>query len=167
MIKWTAEILQFGINGEKSGWTYIPIPAEFIEEIKPGMKKSFRVKGHLDHLPIKSLAILPIGGGDFILPLNSDLRKALKKRKGYTVAVEIEEDPDEVKISGDLMECMEEEPTAKERFQSMPKSYQNYYSKWVESCKTPQTKALRIARVISSLNRGLSFAEMLREKKDI
>jgi hypothetical protein len=164
-LKWTAEILQFDKKGEKTGWTYIYIPLEFIQEIKPGMKKTFRVKGYLDKTPIKSVAIIPMGEGDYILPINGTLRKALKKRKGYSLQVEIEEDPEEVKISSDLLECLEEEPKALSIFQSMPKSHQNYYSHWIQSAKTEPTRVQRIARVISSLDRGLKFGEMLREKQ--
>lgn len=45
MIDYTTIILQFAEQGEKTGWTYIEIPADLAQQIKPGNKKSFRVKG--------------------------------------------------------------------------------------------------------------------------
>jgi hypothetical protein len=71
MISFTTTILKFGQQGEKTGWTYILIPAELAGQLKPGHKKSFRVKGRLDQYPIKGVALLPMGEGDFIMALNA------------------------------------------------------------------------------------------------
>ena len=46
MIHFNAVIKKFNEQGEKTGWTYIEIPEEIASKIKPGYKKSFRVKGH-------------------------------------------------------------------------------------------------------------------------
>jgi hypothetical protein len=45
MIKFTATLLKFDKQGEKTGWTYIEIPADLAQKLKPGNKKIFRVKG--------------------------------------------------------------------------------------------------------------------------
>lgn len=45
MIKYNTIILKFGTKGEKTGWTYIEIPADIAKKLKPGFKQSFRVKG--------------------------------------------------------------------------------------------------------------------------
>jgi hypothetical protein len=37
-----------------------------------------------------------------------------------------------------------------------------YYSKWVESAKTIQTKAKRITMTITAMEKNLTYAEMLR-----
>ncbi|HYJ64643.1 MAG TPA: DUF1905 domain-containing protein [Parafilimonas sp.] len=82
MVKFTTTILKFNEQGEKTGWTYIEIPADIAQQIKPNNKKSFRVKGKLDNYAIKSIALLPMGNGNFIMPLNAAMRKATGKRKG-------------------------------------------------------------------------------------
>lgn len=87
MISYTTTILQFNQQGEKTGWTYILVPAAMAEQLIAGNKKSFRVKGKLDEHPLKGVALIPMGGGDFILALNADLRKAISKRKGATIKV--------------------------------------------------------------------------------
>ncbi len=47
----------------------------------------------------------------------------------------------------------------------MPKSYQNYYSKWIESAKTEPTRTKRIALAVSTLAKGMSFPEMIRSSR--
>ena len=82
MIQFIAKVEQFGAMGEKTGWTYIHIPAPLAQELFPGNKKSFRVKGKLDHWAFEQLALIPMGEGDFILALNTQIRKQIKKNKG-------------------------------------------------------------------------------------
>ncbi|MFD2524743.1 DUF1905 domain-containing protein [Flavihumibacter stibioxidans] len=53
---------------------YIYVSPELAAKIKPGNKKSFRVKGRLDEIEINSIALIPIGGGDFIPPCWSACR---------------------------------------------------------------------------------------------
>ena len=50
------------------------------EGLKSNNKKSFRVKGLLDKHTIKQVAVMPMGDGTFILPLNADIRKATGKK---------------------------------------------------------------------------------------
>ena len=73
MVKFTVTILKFGEQGEKTGWTYITIPAEIALQLMPDNKKSFRVKGKLDEYLIKGVALLPMGEGSFIMALNAAL----------------------------------------------------------------------------------------------
>ena len=77
MIRFKSIIKKFGEQGEKTGWTYIEIPEEVASKIKPGCKKSFRVKGTLDNYPIEKTSLLPMGGGSFIIPINAAIRKGL------------------------------------------------------------------------------------------
>lgn len=165
MIDFATAILKFGQQGEKTGWTYILIPAELAQQLKPGNKKSFRVKGKLDKFSIKGVALLPMGEGDFIMALNAEMRKGIKKQKGQTVQVRLTVDNEEIKPSAELMECLVDEPQALAKFTSLPKGHQNYFSKWIESAKTETTKAKRIAYAISFLSKGNNFGEMLRALK--
>jgi hypothetical protein len=49
--------------------------------LRPGNKKSFRVKGKIDAHPIRGIALLPMGGGRFIMALNAEMRKEMEKGK--------------------------------------------------------------------------------------
>ena len=55
MVSYSTTILKFDEQGEKTGWTYIVIPSAIAQKLKPGNKKSFRVKGKLD---TKCMALL-------------------------------------------------------------------------------------------------------------
>ena len=165
MITFSATILRFDAQGEKTGWTYINIPAEIAAQIQPGNKKSFRVKGKLDNYAIKGIALLPMGNGGFIMALNADIRKAIGKRKGAVVKVQLETDVP-YQLNAAFMECMADEPAALAYFKSLPGSHQNYFSKWVESARTEPTKVKRIAEAVSALSRKMGYGEMIRARKN-
>lgn len=165
MVKFTTTILRFSEQGEKTGWTYIEIPADIAQKILPNNKRSFRVKGKIDAHTIKGVALMPMGGGNFIMPLNANMRKGIGKRKGATVTAQLELDDTPLAIDKDLMACMNDEPAAIKYFNSLPKSHQNYISNWIRSAKTEPTKTKRIAMAVSALSRNMGFVEMLREQK--
>jgi len=48
MISFHAVLQKFGDKGEKTGWTYIEVPAKMAGFLKENNKKSFRVKGKID-----------------------------------------------------------------------------------------------------------------------
>src|SRR5215831_18250551 len=121
MIQFTTTILQFAQQGEKTGWTYISITAALAAQLMPDNKKSFRVKGKLDDHPIKGVALLPMGEGEFIMPLNATVRKAIRKRKGDKLKVQLEVDKVKIEPPSDLMECLADEPSALAWFKQMPR----------------------------------------------
>ncbi len=157
---------KFGSMGEKTGWTYIKIPTVVSEKLMPGNKKAFRVKGLLDEHAIKSVALIPMGEGQFIMAINATMRKAIRKNIGATVSVLVEADKDPIPLSGGLLECLQDEPEALKHFSNLLPSHQQYYSKWVESAKTEPTKVKRIGIVVNGLARGLDFGAMLRAERD-
>ena len=167
MLSYTTIILKFDLQGEKTGWTYIEIPGKIAEQLKPAYKKSFRVKGRLDRHIISQVALLPMGNGGFIMPLNAAMRKAIGKRKGATINVQLEEDKKEYQLNTEFIECLADEPAALDFFQSKSPSYQRYYSKWIESAKTDATKTKRIAMAVSSLAKKMEYGEMLRMQRQI
>ena len=162
MVQFTAVILQFAEQGEKTGWSYVAIPAEIAGKLKPGHKKSFRVKGKLDNYPIRQQALIPMGGGEFILPLKSSLRKAIHKNKGAMLKLCLEEDKKMPALNFELLECLVDSPKAEQRFKSLPRSHQMYFSKWIESAKTIQTRTKRIVMTIAAMEKNLNYGEMLR-----
>ena len=166
MVTFTATLQKFKEQGEKTGWTYIDIPLEVADQLKSNYKKSFRIKGTIDNYPIKGASILPMGEGNFILAINATIRKNIKKfYKGEVVVLKIEEDKAPLKLSADMLACLEEDAKAKAFFLKMPKSHQNYYSKWVESAKTDTTKAKRIAQAITAFSNHWSYAEMMQANR--
>jgi hypothetical protein len=165
MIEFLTTILKFDKKGEKTGWSYIEITSAQAHKLNPGCKVSFRVKGKIDAHSFEKVALLPMGDGKFILPMNGGIRKAIRKHEGDKVKIKMELDTRKLELSQDLMDCLKEDPEALSYFKTLPKSHQQYFSKWIESAKTSQTKTKRIVMAITALNKKQGFGEMIRADK--
>lgn len=166
MVEFTTMILQFAEQGEKTGWSYIEIPADVAQQMKPGNKKSFRVRGVLDALPVSGMALMPMGEGNFIMALRAEVRKAIHKNAGAMLHVKLEEDVDfKVEIPADLQECFDFEPDAFEFFNTLAKSHRDYFIKWIDSAKTRETREKRIVNTVNAMLRKWTYNVMLREMR--
>ena len=166
MVTFKAEIERFGEKGEKTGWYFLMIPAAIANQIKADCKKSYRVKGKLDGIEIEGRALTPMGEGDFILALKKELRKQLRKDIGAVVQANLEEDKTfTIEIPEDLELCLSDEPQLLQSFIKLPKSHQNWYINWLNSAKTEPTRTKRIVKIVSAMDRGQTFGEMMREDK--
>jgi hypothetical protein len=163
MVEFDTIILQFADQGEKTGWTYIEIPADLAQQLKPGNKKSFRVRGMLDGLAVKGLALMPMGEGNFIMALKAEVRKGIRKNKGAMLHVKIEEDLDyKIEVPDDLKECFDFEPEAWGFFNTLAKSHRDYFIKWIEGAKTSETRAKRIVNTVNAMLRKWDYGQMIR-----
>jgi len=165
MIKFSTRILKFGNKGEKTGWRYIEISQEQAEKLNPGCRVSFRIKGKLDNHVIEKTALIPMGEGNFILPFNATMRKATGKEEGDLIRVQLEYDKRELTLSSDFIQCLKDEPGAYDFFKTLPKSHQAYFSKWIESAKTINTKTKRITMAVIALAQKQGYPEMIRANK--
>ncbi len=166
MVQFNAVILQFGEMGEKTGWRYIEVSAEIAQQLKPGNKKSFRVRGKLDNYAISGFALMPMGEGKFIMALKTEIRKAIRKDAGAMLSVSLEEDVDyKVEVPEDLKECFEFDPEAGEFFNSLAKSHRDYFIKWIESAKTSETRNKRIVNTVNAMLRKWDYGTMIRAMK--
>ena len=166
MVEFTTMILQFAEQGEKTGWSYIEIPADMAQQMKPGNKKSFRVRGMLDALSIRGMALMPMGEGNFIMALKAEVRKGIHKNAGAMLQVKLEPDDDfKIEIPDDLQECFDFEPDAFEFFNSLAKSHREYFIKWIDSAKTNETRAKRIVNTMNAMLKKWSYNIMIREMR--
>ena len=165
MIRFTTIIKKFAKQGEKTGWTYIDVPEKIAVQLKEDNKKSFRVKGKLDSFSIKGVALIPMGGGDFIMALNADLRKGTGKMKGDKIVVQIALDEKGYQLPADFIDCLQDEPAAATFFKTLSKGHQNYFGKWIESAKTIDTKTKRMAMAVNALRKKMGYPEMIRAAK--
>lgn len=166
MIAFTAIILQFAEQGEKTGWSYIEIPAHLAQQLKPGNKKAFRVKGMLDGLAVNGMALMPMGEGNFIMALKADVRKAVHKNAGAMLQVKIEEDTDfKIEVPPDLKQCFDFEPEALTFYNSLPNSHRWYFIKWINDAKTNETRAKRIVNTVNAMLRKWNYGQMIRAMK--
>ena len=166
MIHFKAEIERFDKMGDKTGWSYIFIPNAIADKIKPDCKVSFRVKGKIDEVSISGMATTPMGGGDFIIALKSELRKQLKKEAGSVVALYLEEDKNfKIEMPEDLEICLSEEGYLLDNFLKQAKSHQNYFIKWVNEAKTEATRTKRLVMTVNAMDKQQDFGTMIRENK--
>ncbi len=166
MVEFTTIILQFADQGEKTGWTYIEVPADTAEQLNPGNKKSFRVRGMLDGFAVAGMALMPMGGGNFIMALKAEVRKGIRKSAGAILQAKLEIDTDyKVEIPAELQECFDFEPDALEFFNSLPKSHREYFLKWINDAKTSETRAKRIVNTVNAMLRKWGYNIMMREMR--
>ena len=162
MIRFTTVIKKFDDKGEKTGWTYIEIPAAIADKLKPNNKRSFRVKGSLDNCTFEGIAVLPMGDGNFILALNATIRKKIRKQNGSSITVNIEADSSPVKLNTELLECLADEPESLSFFNQLTPGHRKYFSNWIDSAKTDATKTKRIAQTLNALSNHQHYGEMIR-----
>src|SRR5258708_7932644 len=165
MIKFSTTILKFDKQGEKTGWTYIEISPAQAKKLNPGVKVSYRVKGWFDQFSFEKLALLPMGEGGFIIPLNGKIRKAIGKKMGDKLTVEMELDKRQIEPSADFIACLKEDPEAMKFFKTLPGAHQRYFSKWIDDAKTMQTKTKRIVMALTAFSKKQGFTEMIRANR--
>jgi hypothetical protein len=165
MIEFDLVLEKLDLTGEKEGWICALIKNKLAERINPDVKKSYRIKGKLDEMVIAQKALVPIGGGDYVLPFNVGMRKILRKDVGDKVHFEVELDTSEFNYSEDFLLCLEDEPLAIEEYNKLSPSHKKYYSNWIESAKTIETKTKRINQAIFGLANKMDYGSMIRHFK--
>jgi len=150
-----------------TGWAYIEVPRDIAEQLKPGYRQVYRVRGEIDGQPFSGLALMPKGEGDYILAINGTMRKTLKKGVGDFLSLRLEEDREFViEIPEDLEICLsDDEGNLMERFRALPKAHRNYFLNHINGAKTEPTRAKRIAMTVEAMAMGLDFGAMVRLDK--
>jgi hypothetical protein len=132
--------------------TGIRVPAEIIPSF--GMGKKPKVKVTLNGYSYRT-TIAPYGDV-FMLPLSKEHRTAAGVKAGDLVEVTLEPDlePRTVEVPADLAEAMAEAPGARAAFDAHSYSSRKEFVRQVEDAKTPETRARRIAVVLTKLTGG-------------
>jgi hypothetical protein len=166
MITFKAEIERFGAMGEKTGWSYIFIPAALASILNPSCKTSYRVKGLLDNFPVHGMAVMPMGEGDFLMALKAEIRKQLKKEVGAELNVQLEVDTTfKIEMPVELEMSLQEDQRCMGNFLKLPKSHQNYFINWLNSAKTEATRIKRLTMIYKAMEDNMTFPEMMRASK--
>jgi len=166
VVQFNAEIERFESNGEKTGWSYVFIPEEIAQQIKPDDRRGFRVRGQIDNVTISGKSLMPMGGGDFILGLDAKLRKQLSKEAGALVMLSLEHDVNfKIEMPEDLEVCLAQEDGLLEHFLSYTKSHQNYFIVWLNTAKTEATRTKRLVMIVDAMAKKQDFGLMMRSNK--
>lgn len=167
MIYLKVEIERFEANGEKTGWSYVFLPQEIADQIKPNSRKGFRIRGFIDELAVNGLSATPIKDNGFIIPLNKNLRKSLRKEEGAVVELRLEFDADfKIEMPEDLEICLAQEDGLLAHFLSLVKSHQNYFITWLNTAKTEPTRTKRLIMIVDAMAKKYDFGLMIRSSRN-
>lgn len=164
MIAFEAEIKKYGNHGDKTGWSYVEVPQEQAAQLKPGHARSFRVRGTLDGTAVAGVALVPVGGGDFILPVNGAMRRQLGKSEGNRLVLALEEDTDfKIDLPPEMEVVLQQNGEGLfERFMALAPSHRTYFIKYFNEAKTEATQAKRLAMTVEAMELGLDYGAMIR-----
>ncbi|MCL5996959.1 MAG: YdeI/OmpD-associated family protein [Chloroflexi bacterium] len=136
---------------ESGSSVFIPIPFDPNEVW--GAKQRHYVAGTINGCAIRGP--LSSDGQSFFLPLGAAWRRGAKIGTDEQVTVTISpEGPQQGNLAPDVAAALAAEPNALTFFESLATFYRNTYIKWIESAKRPETRAARIAEMMSLLKAG-------------
>ncbi|WP_190277510.1 DUF1905 domain-containing protein [Adhaeribacter rhizoryzae] len=136
----------------KGGWTYAEIP-----DVLPTKKTNFgwiKVKGKIDDYEFSGLKLAPMGLGRVFLPVKAEIRKKITKQAGDTVQILLYPDESVLEIPKEIIDCLNTESEAYEKFISLPEGWQKEFLDWIYAAKTEDTKAERINITIDKVLSG-------------
>lgn len=132
----------------KGGWTFAAIP-----EVAQNKNSSFgwvKVNGSIDGYELKNYNLAPMGNGQMFLPVKKEIRKHIKKEAGDWVHVILFAQTNEYSVPDEFMLCLEDEPVARQYFQSLSAEEKDKYIQWIFAAKTDE---LRVERIVQSIHR--------------
>ena len=144
----------------KGGWTYAEIP-----EILQSKNNPFgwvTVKGSIDNYPLKQYKLMPMGNGKLFLPVKAAIRKIIGKQSGDYVHIILYADSSSLEIPEEIVACFKNEPkNLIDTFLAFKQSEQKAYLDWIYEAKTEDTKANRIASMMTRLQKGLKLFDKI------
>lgn len=133
----------------KGGWTYAAIPELLQDKNAPfGWVK---VKGSIDGFEIKNYKLMPMGNGKLFLPVKAEIRKAIGKKEGDWVEIELYADDAPTSIPEEFLICLESDPEVHQLFLKLTDGQQKEYIDWIYSAKTEDTKVKRMAETMNKI----------------
>lgn len=132
----------------KEGWTYAEIPDIQIGNRAFGMLK---VKGSIDGSEVTNSHLIPMGNGNLMIPVKTEIRKKIKKEAGDWVHIILYSNDESLVTPEDFLLCLHDEPEALRFYQSLSEIEQQNYVKWIFSAKAEQTKVEGIAKTLDKL----------------
>lgn len=92
-------------------------------------------------------------GGRFLISFNAETRKATGRGAGDEVEVRLDVDdaPRVVEVPADLAVELAGDPAAKEAWEELSYSRQRAHAESITGAKAPETRARRVAKVVSAL----------------
>ena len=129
--------------------TGVPVPESIVHALAGGKRPAVRVT--INGFSYRS-TIAPMGG-EYWIPVSSDVRASTGVTAGDDVSVDVELDtePRTVDVPEDLSAALTESPAAKSAFDRLSYSNQRRIVLQVTDAKTDETRRRRIAKAIETL----------------
>ncbi|ATL47243.1 hypothetical protein COR50_08690 [Chitinophaga caeni] len=137
----------------KGGWTYILLPKNI-----RGNNKAFgvrKVSGSIDAYNFELAHLMPMKGGDLFLPINAGIRKSIGKEAGDKVMLVLFSAEAPVAKYQDFFDCLDDEPGAKEFYNSLNKAGQQAYLDWIFETDSSEVQVERMVKSLEKLSRRL------------
>ena len=95
-------------------------------------------------------------GGEFLLGLNQEVRRAAGVAAGDEVDVSVELDaaPREVEVPGALAAALAADPQARASFERMAFTHRKEYARWVAEAKREETRQRRVQQAVEMIRAG-------------
>ncbi|MFL5765236.1 MAG: YdeI/OmpD-associated family protein [Bacteroidia bacterium] len=132
-------------------WTVAIVPLD-IKKIF-GTNSHVRIKGTIDGVPFSDSSLMPMGTGEHLLPIRSEIRKAIKKQAGEMIEIVFEQDFEEVKVPPELLEAFEASPEAEEMFNSYSPSHKRNYIRYLNESAKKETREKRAVKIVMDLEK--------------
>jgi bacteriocin resistance YdeI/OmpD-like protein/uncharacterized protein DUF1905 len=118
-----------------------------------GERDRYDISGSVDGHGVRG-KLIPRSGGYF-LELGPAWCRDNDVRVGTRALVALEmEGPQVAAMDDDIAAALSAEPAARRFFESLPTFYRKNYMRWVESARRPETRAKRVAEMVTLLNAG-------------
>ncbi len=129
--------------------TGIEVPAAVVAGLGSSKRPAVRVtlNGHTYRTTVASL------GGVFMLPVSAEQREKAGLAAGDTVEVtiELDQEPRTVTVPDDLAAALTKKRGARAAFDALAYSLRKEHVRQVESAKAPETRARRIAAIVTKV----------------
>ncbi len=134
----------------KGGWTFARIPEVPLNKHSPfGWA---RVRGSIDTFELNNYKLMPMGDGSLFLPVKAQIRKKIKKEVGDSVHVVLYDDELSNEVPQEIIDCLESEPEAKEKFWKLTDDQRLFRLNIIYSTKNEESKVQAIVRMIEELS---------------
>lgn len=136
-------VLVAGRKRPYSSWTFLTIPPDVAVKWGPGRKA---VRGTLAGLAFRGNASR--GEGVVRVPVRRDLLEKLGLRRGDTVEVALELDPDppRVHVPDELSRVFKDDPEVAALYERLPPAHRRAWAEYVAEAKRPETRMRRASK---------------------
>lgn len=128
----------------------VPVPEEVVVAFGRGKRVPVVVTIDGDYTYRNTVASM---GGRYLIAFSAQTRAATGRRAGdeITVRLDVDDAPRSVEVPPELLDALQAQRSAAERWAALSYSKQRAHALSVESAKTAETRSRRVQRVLDSL----------------